>query len=581
MRRVREVLRYRYSTGLRLDAIARAGRARGLFWERFPASNGMVVLLRIDRNSFCEKVVLTSRVIHTGDKSMNQEPPSNPPQTPVPHSRPAPALFGQTFGQAARMPINGKIRPGVMVPAFKWKDQREVMALYKQGVAEKLSFHKIQKNIEDTHGIKNALVPKNVPYFTIRPEEFADQNAARAIIKKYGDDKGRIFRFPVMFLTDIKHLVMPMTLGMYGASGIKYWQETDANGVARCKERVVRFAENGAVLRTGHGRDVIDRQDNGGICIKEKCREYQKRQCKEHGSFVFTIPGVPGAGTIEVPTDSFYSREEVMSTLEMIAGIRGTVAGPLAKGKTFWMSKVLRDVPRIEKDGAIVQTPTWLICLTTDLDFGVDFDVPESSPALAARGEAAAKLLTPAAASPAVQPATDNGEGVVIGTGDVPPTESLKQVADEQIAAEPAAQLDASESLDAEKPDSIVAASESKADAGALNFKALSERLKVLGIPLNNFSKVMAKNHGAAWLTNVDALTHAGSYLDKLEAARKTLLADVETLGIPSDEFEAYASKVKGEHWFAQSSALQELTLEVSGVANADEYRQTIVNALL
>ena len=65
------------------------------------------------------------------------------------------------------------------------------------------SFEQIERAIaEALPNLKTPLVPRNVPWFTVRAQDFPNPEIAREILDAYGEDRGegrRLYRFPVVF----------------------------------------------------------------------------------------------------------------------------------------------------------------------------------------------------------------------------------------------------------------------------------------------------------------------------------------------------------------------------------------------
>ena len=128
-----------------------------------------------------------------------------------------PASLPTLLGQApARIPTGGKIRPGIMVLTRKAAERTEAKAIYTQGVAEGRSFEAIEKELAQAlPQLKSPLVPRNVPWFTVRRSDFPNPEIAREILDTYGEDRGqghRLYRFPVVFPSDHWQTVMPHEL---------------------------------------------------------------------------------------------------------------------------------------------------------------------------------------------------------------------------------------------------------------------------------------------------------------------------------------------------------------------------------
>jgi hypothetical protein len=77
-----------------------------------------------------------------------------------------PTLLGQS---PARIPTGGKIRAGIKVLTKKAAEQPKAKAIYDQGVAAGQSFEQIERAIAEVlPALKTPLIPRNVPWFTVR-----------------------------------------------------------------------------------------------------------------------------------------------------------------------------------------------------------------------------------------------------------------------------------------------------------------------------------------------------------------------------------------------------------------------------
>ena len=106
-----------------------------------------------------------------------------------------------------RIPIGGRIRAGIKVLTCKAAEVAEAKRLYDEGVAQGRGFDAIERDITaKCEGLSNPLTPKNVPYFTVRGEDFPNPEIARQIMDLYAEDRGdgvrRLYRFPVVFPAD-------------------------------------------------------------------------------------------------------------------------------------------------------------------------------------------------------------------------------------------------------------------------------------------------------------------------------------------------------------------------------------------
>lgn len=287
----------------------------------------------------------------------------------------APAtLLGQG---PARIPTAGKIRPGIMVLTKKAAEVPGAKDIYLQGVADGLSFEQIEKALHDAlPHLKSPLAPRNVPWFTVRAQDFPNAEVAQQILNAYGEDRGkghRLYRFPVVFPADHWQSVMPHELAAWGAYEKRFWSQYSPDGQTRhcmCHAPVPMDHTGRRTIRIFGGRKTILREDNGGICDPESCREYQARQCNLAGRFLFFIPGIRTISALELPTTSFYAMSNAIQRFQAIGHMRGgRISGFLGRSReTFFLTKVLREVPHIDETGRAVRVPQWIIELEAPID---------------------------------------------------------------------------------------------------------------------------------------------------------------------------------------------------------------------
>lgn len=282
------------------------------------------------------------------------------------------------LGQApARIPTGGKIRPGIMVLTRKAAERAEAKAIYAQGVAEGRSFEEIERALtEALPQLKSPLAPRNVPWFTVRPSDFANPEIARQILDTYGEDRGqghRLYRFPVVFPSDHWQTVMPHELAAWSIHEKRFWSQYSPDGrVRHCMRHApVPVDDTGRrTIRLFGGRKPILREENGGVCDPESCPEYQARQCNLTGRFLFFIPGIRSISALELPTTSFYAMSAAIQRFQAIAQMRGgRISGFLGRDRTtFFLTKVLKEVPHIDEQGRAVRVPQWIIELEAPVD---------------------------------------------------------------------------------------------------------------------------------------------------------------------------------------------------------------------
>ena len=322
-----------------------------------------------------------------------------------------PTLLGQG---PARIPTGGKIRPGIMVLTKKAAEVPGAKDIYLKGVADGLSFEQIEKALQDAlPGLKSPLVPRNVPWFTVRAQDFPNPEVAQQILDAYGEGRGmgrRLYRFPVVFPADHWQSVMPHELAAWGTHEKRFWSQYSADGQTRhcmCHAPIPMEHTGRRTIRIFGGRKTALREDNGGICDPETCREYQAHQCNLTGRFLFFIPGIRTISALELPTTSFYAMSNAIQRFQAIGHMRGgRISGFLGRSReTFFLTKVLRDVPHIDETGRAVRVPQWIIELEAPIDVTALLRDDEDQEAAIMQASFAEQVLEAAA------PRADVGEG--------------------------------------------------------------------------------------------------------------------------------------------------------------------------
>lgn len=444
-----------------------------------------------------------------------------------------PTIIGEA---ARRFPVGGKIRSGIKVLTQAAARNATASKLYEKGVQEGKSFDEIEAEIaRAVPELKRPLVPKNVPYFTVRRSDFAMPELANVIVAKYGEDRGdgikRLYRFPVVFPADAWQAIMPHALMCYGASELKYWSEYSADGRHRCCmtfEKVPLDANGKRALRLFGGRKHVRRKENDGICDPERCPEYQARQCNLTGRFIFLMPGILSINDIELATNSFYSMAAARQTLETIGLLRGgRISGFLDGQTTFVMTKKLHEVAMIGEDGQPKRVPQWLIELEAPLDLTRLLRADDEATRFA-EADRAVRVLE-ASGSTAAPKVT----GGVSGAARVPDSHTAED-AEQAIA----------------KTQVLPPAPKSPAETG----EALS--------------RVGHENAGQN---------------DRLNGnkALAQLLGVVEGFGVQRDEFERYARHKYGSGWSINANGIKRVLAEVEQFRdNADAFRLRVESEL-
>jgi hypothetical protein len=285
-----------------------------------------------------------------------------------------PTLLGQS---PARIPTGGKIRAGIKVLTKKAAEQPKAKAIYDQGVAAGQSFDQIERAITEVlPALKMPLVPRNVPWFTVRGQDFPNPEIAAQILATYAEDRGEgrhLYRFPVVFPSDYWQTVMPHELAAWGMNDKHYWSQYSADGRVRhcmCHAPVPVDDTGRRTIRLFGGRKTVVREENNGLCEPEACREYQQRQCNLTGRFLFFIPGIRSISAFELHTNSFYAMNAAIQKFETVGFLRGgRISGFLDRQRTpFYLTKRLMDVAHIDEQGRAVRVPQWIIDVEAPVD---------------------------------------------------------------------------------------------------------------------------------------------------------------------------------------------------------------------
>ena len=319
----------------------------------------------------------------------------------------APTLLGQG---PTRIATGGKIRAGIKVLTRRAAERPQAQAIYDQGVAAGQSFEQIERAISEAlPDLKTPLVPRNVPWFTVRAQDFAHPEIAGQILAAYGEERGedrgedrgegrRLYRFPVVFPSDHWPTVMPHELAAWGTHDKRYWSQYSADGrVRHCMTHApVPVDDTGRrSIRLFGGRKTVTREDNGGLCEPEACPQYQQRQCNLSGRFVFFIPGIRSISAFELHTHSFYAMNAAIRTFETVAFLRGgRISGFLDRQHTpFTLGKKLMEVAHIDEHGRAVRVPQWIIDLQAPVDVSRLLRENEDTEAMLVQANLASQVL--------------------------------------------------------------------------------------------------------------------------------------------------------------------------------------------
>ena len=436
-------------------------------------------------------------------------------------------VLGQT---QARIPTGGKIRAGIKVLTKKAAENPKARELYEQGLASGQSFEQIERAIaEALPTLKMPLVPKNVPWFTVRAQDFSNPEIARQILEAHGEDRGdgvkRLYRFPAVFPSDMWQVVMPHELASWGLSEKRFWSQYSADGRVRhcmCYAPVPRDDTGKRAIRIFGGRKTALRRENDGMCDPERCREYQQRQCNLTGRFVFFIPGIRSISAFELHTNSFYAMNAAIQKFETIAFLRGgRLSGFLdAKRTPFYFTKKLLDVPHIDEQGRAVRVPQWIIDLEAPVDVTALLREGEDHETAIVNAELASQILEGTTSS-TVETVDSAGSGTVT-------QDSINGAQAQPPAAETAASQDSRSGSDGRASQTRDRASATPSGSGP-SVDVVIQAACSYGIEPTRYEEYADKRWGSGWKLNASGRRAAleeieryrndpDGYVDKIDA---------------------------------------------------------------
>lgn len=449
-----------------------------------------------------------------------------------------------------QLPIGGVIRPGIKILTQAAQQNDVARAIYERGCSEGKEFDTIEREIQQAvPNLKSPLRPSNVPYFVARRGDFPMPELADMLLDKYGeareDGVRRLFRFPVIFAADSWELLMPHTLQVWAAGKRKFWADYDDRGERRCKTfAAVPKDASGRVIRLFGGRKVVDRPEFGGLCDPERCPQYQERQCNLDARLLFIVPGLPTVNLIALPTRSFYSMDGIRQQLLHVASMRGgRLSGYLLGRQTFWLTKVYKDVTRIDDNGDAVKGGAWLIELQAPIDVG-------------------SLLLThePAHVDAAAQAAVNVLEGGVVDVG--PPPSASADRPEPRPPAEPA--------LDA------------RATVKQLRGE-VAAALEQYGIEVETFKRFALETwRSEDWGRSPETLGKAAALLKEVGPQLVRLRMLLQGMNVPIDRYAIYAARrFRREHWQLQPDTIARAIREAEEHAQAPDALAALIETEL
>ena len=265
-----------------------------------------------------------------------------------------------------RMPCAGKLRSGIKVLTRAAEGVEGLKQIYADGVAIGASFDDIAKSMSRVQGApKYPLTPRNAGYFSVRQCDFAIDGAAMRIMDLYGevrpgDTERRLYALPIIFPSDDVDLIFREQFEAWKASELVRWSEQDPRtGKLQCMKRADVAPDKSSRRRWGGRPSVAER-----ACDPNDCDLFGKGECKHTATLAFWVPGISGAGVIELGFTSIYASMNVMATLDAVRAGLGRVSGLYHGEPIFWLSKTRERVAKMNwESGKPEKVDQWIIRL--------------------------------------------------------------------------------------------------------------------------------------------------------------------------------------------------------------------------
>ena len=294
-----------------------------------------------------------------------------------------------------RVPVGGRIRAGMKILKRAAADKPNVKKIYEDGLAQGLAFDEIEARLEKEANEKGALIPCNVPWFTVRRSDFHVPAMADEILARYGETRPEyasekhLYAFPVVLATDSWLDVLPHTLMCRDGKTLKYWAGYGDDGVRRCHTHATVQFDPKSRRKQFPKRAIVLRSDNAGICEPERCDEFALGLCKLSGFVRFYMHGLKGMFLFEIPTTSFYALSGARAVLEEVTKVRGRISGLQDGRPLLWITKRRQEISRYNlEQQRYVREKQWLIAFEVR-DHGVEAVLPRPD------HESVRPLLTP------------------------------------------------------------------------------------------------------------------------------------------------------------------------------------------
>lgn len=270
-----------------------------------------------------------------------------------------------------RLPVSGIIRPGIKVLTKAAAEGIPgAVDIYNRGMDAGASFDDIERALRKaaTDFARRPLMPRNAPYFSVRQGDFTQPGAAQLIMDSYaekrdGDEVPHLYSFPVVFPSDDIDLVFRESFEAWKSAELYRWSAPDPEtGVIQCMRRQEIVPDKARRKRWG-GRPI----ESCGPCNPNDCDIFAAGECSHVGSLSFWVPGIRGVGVIELPFKSVYASLGIGEVLDAVKLGLGHIRGTYQGQPIFRVSKVRRNVSRINwETGKSERSEQWIIQLEAD-----------------------------------------------------------------------------------------------------------------------------------------------------------------------------------------------------------------------
>ena len=273
-----------------------------------------------------------------------------------------------------RLPVVGRINPGIQVltkAAIQNIDNAQ--QIYDQGVKAGASFDDIVATLQQANQkyARRPLVPKNVPYFRVTQSDFAAPEAASRIMDLYGEDRGdgngmQLYSFPVILPSDDINVFFQESFKAWKRNELFRWSTETPDGL-KCTKKVDIEQNKSRRRHWGQRPEEFERD-----CDPNDCQIFNANECKHYGRLYFWIPGITGAGLIELAFTSVYASLGIAEIVEVVHEGLGRVKGTLNGKPIFTISKTLESVSRVDyEQGSATRQQQYIIRMdASGIDMG-------------------------------------------------------------------------------------------------------------------------------------------------------------------------------------------------------------------